>query len=109
MREFAFEKLDVWQDAIALSVSVYKLTGKFPKSEMFALTDQIHRAVTSVPANIAEGNARQSGKDQAHFTTIAFSSLMETLNHLILAKELTYINEDELMEIRKNIAKIANQ
>lgn len=109
MGEFAFEKLEVWQDAIALSVRVYELTKTFPKSEIFALTDQIHRAVTSISANIAEGNARQSGKDQAHFTTIAFSSLMETLNHLILSKELTYINEEQLTDIRKAITKIANQ
>lgn len=109
MGEFAFEKLEVWQDAIALSVRVYELTKTFPKSEIFALTDQIHRAVTSISANIAEGNARQSGKDQVHFTTIAFSSLMETLNHLILSKELTYINEEQLTDIRKAITKIANQ
>lgn len=106
---FAFEKLEVWQKALSLSVTVYKLTEQFPKTEVYALSDQIRRCVASVPANLAEGSARNTSKDQAHFTTIAFSSLMETLNHLILAKELGYIDEDKLNELRILIDEIANK
>lgn len=92
---FGFEKLEVWQKAISLSVIIYKLTDHFPKVEIYALTDRIRRAVSSVPANFAEGTTRQTDKDQAHFTTIAFSSLMETLNHLVLAKQLGYIEDNK--------------
>ena len=50
-----FRKLLVWQKAHELVLSIYKVTEKFPKSEMFALTSQVRRAVVSIPANIAEG------------------------------------------------------
>lgn len=66
---FNFEKLEVWQKAMDLTVEIYKITNDFPKSEQFSLTDQLRRAISSVTANIAEGTGRLSHKDQAHFTT----------------------------------------
>lgn len=107
--KFAFEKLEVWRNAMDLSVKVYQLTSKFPKTELFALTDQLRRAVTSVSANVAEGSARATGKDQAHFTTIAYSSLMETLNHLILSVRLEYVTEGDVEELRCAIEVLAKQ
>lgn len=106
---FAFEKLEVWHLAMALTVEIYKLTEKFPKTGQFSLTDQIRRAISAVPANIAEGNSRQTGKDKAHFLTIAFSSLLETMNHLILANKLNYCQNDDLEKIRTQIEKISAQ
>lgn len=47
--------LIVWQKAMDLVVSVYRATETFPKAETYGLTSQIRRAVTSIPANIAEG------------------------------------------------------
>lgn len=104
---FRFEKLEVWQKAIDLSVDIYHTTEKFPKSEQFSLTDQLRRAITAVAANIAEGNGRKTGKDKAHFTTISYSSLMETMNHLILAFKLNYIDEDTLLSYRIKINQLA--
>lgn len=75
---FAHEKLRVWQDARVLIGKVYEMTRKLPKSETFGLASQLNRAAVSVACNIAEGNARTSSKDQAHFSQLAFSSLMET-------------------------------
>lgn len=106
---FAFEKLEVWQNSLQLTLKVYRLIQLFPKTEMYALTDQVKRAVASVSANIAEGVSRKTQKDQAHFTNIAFSSLMEVLNHLLLAKELGYIEEENLKELRVDIERISNQ
>lgn len=77
-RQFAYEKLSVWQDARVLIRSVYALTRAFPKSEMFGLISQINRAAVSVACNLAEGSARMSAKDQAHFSQPAYSSLMES-------------------------------
>lgn len=71
------------------------------------LVSQIRRAATSVGANIAEGSSRQSAKDQAYFTTIAFSSLMELLNHLIISYDLGYIKEDELTGYRQQIQQLS--
>lgn len=105
---FGFEKLLVWQKAMELTVDIYKLTEKFPRAEQFSLTDQIRRATSAVAANITEGNARKTGKDKAHFTIIAFSSLMETMNHIILAFKLNYIHESTLDMYRIKIKEIAS-
>ena len=101
--QFSFEKLDVWQMARKLAGEVYKKTQTFPVEEKYSLTSQIRRAAVSVSANIAEGTTRQTARDQAHFTTIAFSSLMELFNHLIIASDLGYMKEEELAEYRKTI------
>ena len=106
---FAFEKLEVWQLAMDLAVEIYKLTEIFPKTEQFSLTDQLRRAVSSVATNISEGNSRQTHKDKAHFLTIAYSSLMETMNHLLLASRLTYLNEEDLNILRQKIEKVSAQ
>lgn len=106
---FSFEKLEVWQNTMDMSVEIYRLTTLFPKTEQFLLTDQIRRAISAVPANIAEGNSRNTGKDTAHFLSIAYSSLMETMNHLILAQKLGYIDEQFLQDFRLKTEKAAAQ
>lgn len=101
--QFSFEKLEVWQMARMLASEVYKTTQSFPTEEKYSLISQIRRSAVSVSANIAEGTTRQTAKDQAHFTTISFSSLMELFNHLIIAYDLGYIKEQELIEFRSKI------
>ena len=108
MYVFSFEKLEVWKEAIQLSKDVYGLTATFPKDEKFGLTSQIRRASVSVSSNLAEGTSRITNKDKAHFTVMAYSSCMEVLNQLILAKELNYIKEEEFLELRLRIQKISN-
>ena len=88
---YSFEKLKVWQEAKGLVVEVYHLLDSFPKFENYALCDQIRRAIVSVPSNIAEGSGRSSLKEQIHFLEIAYSSLLETYNQLLIAVELSYI------------------
>jgi len=100
MYQFAFERLDVWQDARKLVKEIYIITNRFPNEERFGLTGQIRRSALSVCANLAEGTTRKSYKEQAHFTMIAYGSLIELLNHLILAEDLTFINADELIRLR---------
>jgi len=86
--QFSFEKLIAWQDAKELAKTIYRETKSFPVDEKYGLTQQIRRAAMSVCANIAEGSTRSTPKDQAHFTTIAYGSLIELLNHLIIAKRI---------------------
>ena len=90
-----FEKLKVWQNAIRLVMAIYRCTQSFPQEEKFGLSSQIRRAVVAIPTNIAEGVARKTAKDQAHFSTIAYSSLTEVLNLLIIAKELNLVNPSD--------------
>ena len=104
---FSFEKMEVWQDAKKLVGIVYSLTKKFPESETFALTSQLRRAVISIPSNIAEGNGRQSGKDQIRFLSIAYGSLLEVYCQLQIAESLGYLEDSDIEMIRPQVEKIA--
>ncbi len=109
MRQFYFEKLDVWQKGRQFIKQVYLISKKFPADEKYGMTQQIRRACTSVNCNIAEGTSRHSGKDQARFTEIAFGSLMEVLNLLIIASDLEYITEAAVNDLRPLIEEIGNK
>ncbi len=93
-KPFPFEKLDVWQDARKLVIGVYRSTREFPKSELYGITSQLNRASLSVANNLAEGSARASLKDQAHFSNQAYGSLMETASDLIIAGDLAFIQSE---------------
>lgn len=84
-------------------------TQKFPSEEKFGLTNQLRRASVSIASNLAEGTSRKTNKDKAHFTTIAFSSLMEVLNQIIISKELNFIDENNYQVIRIEIEKNSNK
>lgn len=104
---FPFEKLEVWKAAKALSIKIYRLTELFPDHEKYGITSQVRRAAVSIPSNIAEGTARFSRKEQAHFTQISYSSLMELLCQLIIAEELSYITRIQLHELKDDVGNIA--
>jgi four helix bundle protein len=89
---YYFEKLEIWNLAIDLSVYVYGITQKFPPEEKFGLTNQIRRASNSISANIAEGVHRKSNKEKKRFLEIAYSSNLEVLSHSILASRLKYLS-----------------
>ena len=101
--QFQFEKLNAWQEARKLVVNVYRLLEKFPKTENYALCDQLRRAAISVPSNIAEGTGRISVKEQIHFLEIAFGSLMEVYCQLQIAVDLGYISQEDLQAAKREI------
>lgn len=90
-----FHKMDVWKVSHQLVLKVYELTGKFDKDERYALTQQMRRAATSVPMNIAEGNAVGFTKAYIRHLCIARGSNAELQYQLFLSKELGYIEEDD--------------
>lgn len=100
------ERLDVWVKAIDFVVTIYKTTEVFPKEEKFGLTSQIRRAAVSIPANIAEGAARQSGKEFAHFLSNAQGSASELETELLIARRLSYLDENSYNEIRATLESI---
>ena len=87
MYVFSFEKLEFWLEVKEFSKMIYEITSNFPDTEKFGLTSQLRRASISIASNIAEGSARKSYKDKAHFTTMAFGSAVEVLNQLIISFE----------------------
>ncbi|TWT88305.1 hypothetical protein Mal64_17840 [Pseudobythopirellula maris] len=88
--------LNVWQRGMELAERVYALTSRFPKEEMYGLTSQLRRASASVPANIAEGNGRDSTKEYLRFLSIAVGSLAEVETFLELARRLNYCPQPTL-------------
>lgn len=106
---YSFEKLEIWQKAIDLSVQIYKTTSTFPSEEKFGLISQIRRSCNSISANIAEGSVRLSAKDRARFIQISFGSTIELLNHLILANKLGFIEEKDLTKYRNYIQELTNK
>ena len=80
--------LIVWQKSIVLVTDVYKVTSKFPKSEIFGLTSQMRRAAVAIPSNIAEGKSRGTRKDYSHFLRISLASATELETQIIICKKL---------------------
>jgi len=104
---YSFEKLRVWQKSKHLVKFVYRITSKFPNEEKYGLTSQLRRAAVSVSSNIAEGSARKSQKEKRRFYNIAYGSLIEVLNQLLIAQELDYLNGEKIKIIRSNISEIS--
>jgi four helix bundle protein len=86
----SYRQLKVWQSGVQLVKSVYVLSRTFPKDELYGLTNQMRRAAVSIPANIAEGHARDSTKEFLHHISIALGSLAELETMVVLAQELGY-------------------
>lgn len=89
-----YHDLLVWKIADKFTLSIYKITQRFPESEKYGLTSQLRRAAVSVPANIVEGQARQTDKEFRRFLYISRSSLAECSYLLSLAWRLGYIEND---------------
>ncbi|MGQ9850168.1 MAG: four helix bundle protein [Aggregatilineaceae bacterium] len=84
--------MQVWHKAHALTLEVYRVSGEFPREEMFGLTSQVCRASSSIPANIAEGCGRGSDGEFGRFLQIAMGSASELEYHLLLARDLGYLD-----------------
>ena len=104
--DFSYRKLNVYQLSKNLVTDVYKLVEKFPKAETYALSDQMRRAVISIPSNIAEGTSKASPKEQFHFIEIAYGSLMEIMCQAEIAFDQHYITQDDLSLIEEKIVSI---
>ncbi len=101
-----FKKLKVWDKAHCFVRTLYGVTTKFPKEEIYGLTSQLRRSGVSIPANIAEGCGKGGKKEFSRYLTIAFGSACETEYYLILACDLAYISHEAYVEYEKDIQEI---
>ena len=101
-----FQDLLVWQKAHQFVLSVYNYSDYFPPKEVSGLTSQLRRAAVSIPANIAEGFKKKSRTNKARLMSIAQGSLEECRYYLILAKDLGYGDNPELMPLLKEVSKM---
>ena len=109
-KKFRFRKFPVYKDSRIFAREVKKLArDKFPKYELFALTNQLSRAADSIILNIAEGCDRGTDKDFAHFLNNSHTSLNEVVACLDVALDEGYITENENHEQLSKAAELANQ
>lgn len=89
----SFRELDVWQRAMELATTTYRVTEGFPRHETYGLSSQMRRCAISIPSNIAEGSARATKRDFANFITIARGSAAELETQLDSARRLSYVEQ----------------
>ncbi|HWL14817.1 MAG TPA: four helix bundle protein [Opitutus sp.] len=95
---FKFEKLAVWQKAVAFADLIYAKSAGFPDAERFGLTNQIRRAAVSISSNIAEGSARPD-PDYARLLSIASGSLYEVVTQATIARNQRFLKDADFADI----------
>lgn len=98
----SFTDLNAWKEGHKLVLDIYKITQKFPKEELFGLTNQLRRAAVSLTSNIAEGFSRNSFKERIQFYHVSLGSLTEIQNQLLVARDIGYISEGDFKEIAED-------
>lgn len=103
----SYRDLEVWKKAMDLVIECYKITKKFPKTEIYGLTSQLQRVAVSIPSNIAEGHQRQHSKEFLQHLSIAYASIAELETDIEIAKRLNYINKDQSNNVFTKASEIA--
>jgi four helix bundle protein len=101
-----FEDLIVWQKAHQFVLETYKVTGSYPKIEMFGLSAQFRRSAVSIAANIAEGFKKRGKADKLRFYNIAQGSLEESRYYLIVSRDLMYCSKREMVTLLEEVSKL---
>ena len=96
----------MWQKAHQITLSIYKITSKFPKDELYGLTSQIRRSSSSIGANIAEGCGRNGNKELARFLSIAMGSASELEYHLLLSYDLKLLNKPDYHSLNNQVIEV---
>jgi four helix bundle protein len=102
-----WKDLKVWQESHQLTLRIYEVTASFPKTEIYGLVDQLKRASYSVPANIVEGQSRNTTKDYLHFLFNARGSLEETRYFLLLSKDLGLMTQETYTDLENRYSLIS--
>jgi four helix bundle protein len=101
-----FRNLTTWQEAHRLTLAIYRCTAAFPVEERYGLTAQIRRSAASIGANLAEGCGRGSDADFARLAVIAAGSASETGYHLLLARDLGYLDAGAYQNLAQELEKV---
>lgn len=106
MLSLSHKNLDVYKLSKELVNEIYLLTSKFPKDEIYGLTNQLRRASISVPSNIAEGMSRETNKDISRFLIISRSSLVEIDTQIEIALSLNYLTDENIIKLEEFIVRV---
>lgn len=104
-----YKNYTVWKESHQLTLIAYQLTKSFPKEELFGITSQLRRAISSVPTNIAEGCGRESDADFRRFLTMAHGSATEAEYLIFLSAELNYVSKSEFDEFAEKVIVLRKQ
>ena len=102
-----WKELNVWKKAHDLVLEIYRVTANFPKSEIFGITSQLRRSAYSVPANVVEGNSRNTTKDYVRFLYQARGSVEEARYFLFLSKDLEYLDNNDFKKFEEEYEKVS--
>ena len=103
---YSYRDLEVWKKGKDITREVYKTTSSFPKEELYGLVSQMRRSAVSIPANIAEGNGRNSSKEYLYHLSVAYGSLCELETHIIIAQELGMMDETPASSLLKTAGEL---
>ena len=104
-----FRNYKVWQDAVDYATQVYKITSEMPWFEKKGLCDQLQRAVVSISSNIAEGAAKPSDTEFAHFLDTSLGSAFEVETQLLISKNVGYISPEIYDSLMTGLNEIERQ
>jgi len=104
-----YKKLEVWEIARENNKVVYRLTGKFPRDEVFALVSQMRRASISVISNIGEGCSCDSTKEFVRYLRISMGSVKELECQFYVALDVGYIDEGDFDKIMEELDKLSKK
>jgi four helix bundle protein len=107
MKKHNFRNLKIYQRSVAFAVEIYRITRSFPKDELYGLTSQIRRAVTSTALNIAEGSGNSSEKEFKRFLEIALRSDYEVMTCLEIALRIGYCSKENHARLTAEADEIA--
>lgn len=101
-----FRQLKVWEKSHKLALDIYRITENFPREEIYGLTSQMRRSSSSIPTNIAEGCGRSGQAEFTHFLQIALGSASELDYQILLARDLTFLQEEAHNLLAGQVAEI---
>ena len=107
MEQSSYQGLIVWQKAMELTAVIYKLVKKLPKEELYSLSDQMRRAVVSIPSNIAEGHDKHTKNEFIQFLAISRGAKAELETQLLICVKVGYLIETEIAEAMNLLAEVS--
>ncbi len=105
----SYQDAEVWQRAMDLAESCYRMTRSFPKDELYGMTAQVRRAAVAIPATIAEGKARGTRAEYIQFLRLAHGSLMELETHVVLARRLGVVSVEDALQLLNQCTSFGSQ
>jgi four helix bundle protein len=101
-----YRDLQVWTKAHKLTLDLYRLSQTFPREEIYGITSQLRRAAVSIGANLAEGCGRRTSTELARFVRIATGSASELDYHLLLSRDLGFINNEDFKRTSSDLTEV---